>query len=739
MNNRCHNLRLIYWLCVWCALFPTIVSGISFSNATVYSYLDEPLAAEIAISDIQGEDASTLSARLASDKDFARAGIERTYFLMNLLFDVIVYQDKPYVYIRSVKPVADPYIELLVEFTWGADRFIKEYTLLIDPTPPHLSKETRPLAFSQIAINEAKNKPFGGDEIQQQLSQQQNQQQTSKAEQAKGKYHSNVFSDETLDAVANSADSKPAGSSTSSELVPETVPDVSQETLETPIVPVTPPAPKPQKQTPPQSVKIPPQAATTPKAPAGSTVIESAPNQATAIVSHKQPAGIGPNTLIEDDGNEVDFNQVLPPVASPQTTTSPTAEKPQPIPSTPPADTSPAQDDGYGLYVWLAIILLLAGGAAIAVKRGYHQQLWRKYRKLRNGTDDEDLLEDDLIDRDEEDTIKEVEEVIDQELATEQNDEVEEIELSSQKQPLPPALATDNASTGSQAELSEDEELANFEREFASDEGVELTVVPPSEPPSVDSIYEPPTALAQADDASTPSAAITTMDPAKPSQANEQDIAMEILRKMTNAKDHALNAKPAAPIDEPKPNISTPPTLAPATPDTVTPPSTPTTAAAKPDLDTIQPPTMKSTTHDTAATKEPSITPPTLISMPNNPSPASTNKTTKGSKMPDDLLSGYEDISTARDAVTPHAQIDLATAEIPTNDTTTTPPPSTTPPVAVSPLDQAQILLKLSIAKQYLDVGDKESAKTLLQEILNNPITNDTNKLEAELMLSSIL
>lgn len=47
------------------------------------------------------------------------------------------------------------------------------------------------------------------------------------------------------------------------------------------------------------------------------------------------------------------------------------------------------------------------------------------------------------------------------------------------------------------------------------------------------------------------------------------------------------------------------------------------------------------------------------------------------------------------------------------------------------------INLKLDLAKRYLDAGDKDSARQILQEVLSE--AKDEQKLAAELMLSGIL
>lgn len=59
-------------------------------------------------------------------------------------------------------------------------------------------------------------------------------------------------------------------------------------------------------------------------------------------------------------------------------------------------------------------------------------------------------------------------------------------------------------------------------------------------------------------------------------------------------------------------------------------------------------------------------------------------------------------------------------------------------PAPDSIIDNSEaVQIKLDLAKKYLETGDRESAKALLQEIIE--IANDTQKIEAQLLLSGIL
>lgn len=205
------------------------VYALGMGKIKVYSYLDEPLVAEIELIGTDGLDPYQLIVKLASAQDFARAGMERPFFLNNIDFDVIFYDSKGYIFMRSVKPVQIPYLEFLVELSWPEGSLIKDYTILIDPPPANLSKDTRPLAYGQLAQIEAQQRSFGTDVIAEQLSEQELIGSGARVLTPK-KTEQKSFSDQDVQVVTSETGEVTVSDAT--ELVPEVVPDITDEDLE---------------------------------------------------------------------------------------------------------------------------------------------------------------------------------------------------------------------------------------------------------------------------------------------------------------------------------------------------------------------------------------------------------------------------------------------------------------------------------------------------------------------------
>ncbi len=159
-----------YMLFAFCLTFVNICGALSFGDIKVYSYLDEPLSAELELTSLDGIDPNSIIVTLAKPNDFIRYGLQRPYFLTSLLFDVVTYQDKVLVYIRSSKVVKIPYLEFLIDFTWPNGGYIKDYTILINPPPKNLNSVTRPVPLSLIAVKESETKSFDNNLQQQAIS-----------------------------------------------------------------------------------------------------------------------------------------------------------------------------------------------------------------------------------------------------------------------------------------------------------------------------------------------------------------------------------------------------------------------------------------------------------------------------------------------------------------------------------------------------------------------------------------
>jgi len=93
------------------------------------------MRAEIELLGATEEELANLSVALASAETFERYGIDRPFYLQNMVFEVVESgrADGNYISIRSVSPMTEPFLTFLVEATWSRGRLLREYTVLLDP------------------------------------------------------------------------------------------------------------------------------------------------------------------------------------------------------------------------------------------------------------------------------------------------------------------------------------------------------------------------------------------------------------------------------------------------------------------------------------------------------------------------------------------------------------------------------------------------------------------------------
>ena len=114
-------------------LYTSPVLALGLGGITVNSVLNEPLDAEIALSNVGDADQSLLRVELASAEAFAEAGVIRDYYLTQLNFYVGTNGDgEAVINVSSDVPVRKSYLNFLVQLEWPAGRLIREYTLLLN-------------------------------------------------------------------------------------------------------------------------------------------------------------------------------------------------------------------------------------------------------------------------------------------------------------------------------------------------------------------------------------------------------------------------------------------------------------------------------------------------------------------------------------------------------------------------------------------------------------------------------
>ncbi len=125
---------LASWSLAALLVLPQGALALGLGSVELRSALNQPLQAEIPLTDISAEELASVRVRAASLEAFERYGLERTALISDLSFDVT--RDgagRPIVRVRSSRPVREPFLTFLVEATWNRGRLLREYTVLLDP------------------------------------------------------------------------------------------------------------------------------------------------------------------------------------------------------------------------------------------------------------------------------------------------------------------------------------------------------------------------------------------------------------------------------------------------------------------------------------------------------------------------------------------------------------------------------------------------------------------------------
>ena len=140
----------------------TRMHALGLGEIDVRSALNEPFDAQVTLTSATNEQLETLRVSIASSEAFARAGIPRTAILREFEFAVERSGDgKPVIRISTDDPIREPFMDFLLEAAWPSGRMLKQYTILVDPpytmpaAPPAPVAAVTPAPRAQVAVTPA--------------------------------------------------------------------------------------------------------------------------------------------------------------------------------------------------------------------------------------------------------------------------------------------------------------------------------------------------------------------------------------------------------------------------------------------------------------------------------------------------------------------------------------------------------------------------------------------------------
>ena len=116
--------------CLW----GTQAAALGLGRLNVQSALGETLKAEIDVTSMTPEEASSLKLRIASPEAYRSAGVEYNPVLPSTQVQLLSRPGgRSVLRVTSDRAVLEPFVDVIVEATWSSGRLVREYTMLFDP------------------------------------------------------------------------------------------------------------------------------------------------------------------------------------------------------------------------------------------------------------------------------------------------------------------------------------------------------------------------------------------------------------------------------------------------------------------------------------------------------------------------------------------------------------------------------------------------------------------------------
>lgn len=137
-------------------LHSSVAAALGLGEISLHSALGQPFNADVELIEAGGMSPEEIVVGLAPPEAFAKAGVERVFFLNDLRFTPVIRGNRSVIHIESHKAVTEPYLNFLVRLVRPNGDQLHEYTVLLDPpTSPTGLAATRSRTQSPAAT--AKN------------------------------------------------------------------------------------------------------------------------------------------------------------------------------------------------------------------------------------------------------------------------------------------------------------------------------------------------------------------------------------------------------------------------------------------------------------------------------------------------------------------------------------------------------------------------------------------------------
>lgn len=134
MGSKVHGYLRPTWAMVLLALLlPVTAWGLGLGPIQTDTRIGQNFTAQIPIVNASSNDLQGLTVGLASPQDYKNAGLSEPDYLFSLKFAVESGPSGPYVQVTASQPVRLPFLNLLVHASWSSGEVTRQYTVLLNP------------------------------------------------------------------------------------------------------------------------------------------------------------------------------------------------------------------------------------------------------------------------------------------------------------------------------------------------------------------------------------------------------------------------------------------------------------------------------------------------------------------------------------------------------------------------------------------------------------------------------
>ena len=126
--------KSLKWALAGLIACPAVAFALGLGDIHLLSTLNAPLDADIDIVGATPDELSTLKPHIASRETFAAHGLDWPAFLADVTVTAVHTADgRDILKLHSTEPITEPFVTLLVEVDYDRGRWLREYTMLLDP------------------------------------------------------------------------------------------------------------------------------------------------------------------------------------------------------------------------------------------------------------------------------------------------------------------------------------------------------------------------------------------------------------------------------------------------------------------------------------------------------------------------------------------------------------------------------------------------------------------------------